>query len=157
MNRPSHDLYFSHIAAVVATRSACHRRHVGCVLTDSNNQILSTGYNGAARGVKNCESGCLRDLVESGTYLDSCYAIHAEVNALLQCAETRLIHTCYVTASPCISCLKMLMNTHCQRIVFINVYPHPLSQQLWESMGREWIHLRTDSQFTISLETMRQI
>jgi dCMP deaminase len=157
MDRPAHDLYFSHIAAVVATRSACHRRHVGCVLVDANNQILSTGYNGAARGVKSCEKSCIRNKAESGAGLDNCYAIHAVQNALLQCSETRLIRTCYVTASPCITCVKMLMNTSCHRIVFINEYPHPLSQKLWESMGRSWIHLKTDAQFTISLETMKQI
>lgn len=69
----------------------------------------------------------------SGTNLDGCQAIHAEQNALLQCKDIYDIHTCYTTASPCVTCVKLLMNTSCQRIVFAEEYPQPAAKELWLS------------------------
>ena len=61
MSRPSWDEYFIRIAEDVAGRSTCLRRKVGAVLV-RDKRILTTGYNGAPRGVEHCESrGCLRD------------------------------------------------------------------------------------------------
>lgn len=74
----------------------------------------------------------------SGTNLDGCQAIHAEQNALLQCRDIYEIDTCYVTASPCMTCTKLLLNTSCQRIVFLEEYPHTEARELWESAGRKW-------------------
>ena len=74
----------------------------------------------------------------SGTNLDACQAIHAEQNALLQCKDVYSIHTCYVTASPCVTCTKLLLNTGCQRIVFVEEYPQPAAKDLWVSSGRQW-------------------
>lgn len=74
----------------------------------------------------------------SGTNLDACQAIHAEQNALLQCRDVYAIHTCYVTASPCITCVKLLLNTSCEKIVFVEEYPHKAAQELWVQAGREW-------------------
>lgn len=76
----------------------------------------------------------------SGTMLDACQAIHAEQNALLQCRDVRAIHTCYVTVSPCVTCVKLLLNTGCRRIVFTELYPHLAALQLWEEAGRELVH-----------------
>ena len=76
----------------------------------------------------------------SGQSLDTCQAIHAEQNALLQCRDVYAIHTAYVTASPCITCCKLLLNTSCERIVFFETYPHPEARTLWEGAGRSWIH-----------------
>jgi len=68
----------------------------------------------------------------SGHHLDTCEAIHAEQNALLQCHDVRAIRTCYVTASPCLACVKLLMNTGCRRIVFAARYAHDeAAQALW--------------------------
>lgn len=75
----------------------------------------------------------------SGTQLDACQAIHAEQNALLQCRDVYAIETCYVTASPCVTCVKLLMNTSCQRIVFVEEYPHQEARELWVGkVGRTW-------------------
>ena len=74
----------------------------------------------------------------SGTNLDGCHAIHAEQNALLQCRDVYSIETCYTTTSPCITCVKLLMNTSCQRIVFRDEYPHQEARKIWEDSGREW-------------------
>lgn len=74
----------------------------------------------------------------SGTNLDGCQAIHAEQNALLQCNNVYDIDTCYVTASPCITCVKLLLNTGCFRIVFSAEYPHAESGKIWTAAGRSW-------------------
>lgn len=80
----------------------------------------------------------------SGTNLDGCQAIHAEQNALLQCRDVHSIHTCYVTASPCITCVKLLLNTSCEKIVFVEEYPHKAAQELWVQAGRVWQQITRD-------------
>ena len=76
----------------------------------------------------------------SGSGLDACQAVHAEVNAVIQTPDVDRIHSCYVTVSPCVSCLKMLTNTGCQRVVFRELYAQD-SSSLWLRLGREWLHL----------------
>lgn len=87
-----------------------------------------TEYPNACEGAKS----------PSGTNLDGCEAIHAEQNALLQCSNVNQIDTIYVTVSPCITCLKMLLNTSCKKIVFQEEYSHGRSKELWLQAGRVW-------------------
>lgn len=168
MTRPTKDQWGLDLAAVTATRSTCLRRHVGCVLTDKRGHILSTGYNGVAAGQNHCNEekqigvefedwgngvmvlkrmvashpyACPSASAPSGTNLDGCKAIHAEQNALIQCRDVWAIDTCYVTASPCVTCVKMLLNTSCQRIVFSKRYPHVAAVTLWEDAGRVWLQM----------------
>jgi deoxycytidylate deaminase len=63
----------------------------------------------------------------------------SQQNALLQCKNINDIHTVYLTLSPCIVCIRMLMNTTCQRIVFINEHRHPEPKEMWVNAGKEWI------------------
>lgn len=100
---------------------------------DDGKTCLAVGYPYACPGAGS----------PSGTNLDGCRAIHAEQNALLQCRDVRAIHTCYVTASPCLTCVKLLLNTGCRRIVFAEPYPHPEARELWRDLSttREWVHL----------------
>ena len=87
--RPSWDEYFMEIAQVVAKRSNCSRRKVAAVITKENH-LLSTGYNGTPRGVKNCfDGGCPRcaGKTPSGKGLDECLCVHAEQNAICQAAR----------------------------------------------------------------------
>lgn len=86
-------------------------------------------------------NACAGAFSPSGTNLDGCEAIHAEQNALLQCRDVRDIHTCYTTTAPCITCAKLLLNTACQRIVYLDEYPHAAARELWERTGREWVQL----------------
>ena len=92
MTRPSWNEYFMRFAILAASRSTCVRksgRHVGAAIV-RNKQLLSTGYNGAPRGVKHCsEVGCLRDKmsVKSGTCHEVCRGTHAEQNAIIQAAR----------------------------------------------------------------------
>lgn len=138
MTRPSIDAYFSDMARLVSTRGTCHRRKVGCVLVDKNNFVLATGYNGRPKGFNHCQGEhlCSGALSPSGTNLDGCEAIHAEQNALLQCRDTQAIAGAYVTAFPCITCVKLLLNTTCDRIVYLEDYPHNRAKEMWQEAGR---------------------
>lgn len=69
---------------------------------------------------------------------DSCEAVHAEQNAILQCANPDLIHTAYVTTSPCKPCMKLLLNTGCRRIVFDTEHSDPWPREQWLKAGRAW-------------------
>src|SRR4051812_7976140 len=100
------------VADMISLRGTCARRRVGCVLTDEHNRVLATGYNGPASGQPHCiTSPCAGATLPGGTGLDSCEAIHAEQNALLQCTDVQRIANVYCTASPCIHCVKMLLAT----------------------------------------------
>ena len=70
--RPTADEYFMAMAMLVATRSTCIRRQVGCVLVDENKNILATGYNGVVSGHPHCNEGypCPGADSETGKDLD---------------------------------------------------------------------------------------
>lgn len=107
------------------------------MLTNTLNHVVATGYNGVPRGMVHCGSQICPGLgAASGTQLDGCMAIHAEQNALLQCPNTRDIRACYVTAQPCLTCTKLLLNTSCQTIVYLEPYPHKSATDLWVAAGR---------------------
>jgi len=142
--RPSWDDYFMEIAEVVATRSTCIRRRVGAILV-KDKRILATGYNGAPAGIRHCaEAGCLRERMEvpSGERHELCRGLHAEQNAIIQCA----LHgvnlqgaTLYSTTQPCVLCSKMLINAGIKTIVFQGSYPDELSLNLLREAGIELI------------------
>lgn len=120
--RPTFDVYFAEIARTVSTRSNCLRRSVGAVIV-VDQRIVSTGYNGTPRGVKNCfEGGCPRcaDDVEVGSHLDLCLCSHAEENAIVQAAYHGVSvrgGTLYTTLQPCLICAKMIVNAGLTRVV----------------------------------------
>lgn len=103
--RPDWDTYFMEIAHVVSRRGNCLRRQVGAVIVHGF-RIISTGYNGTPRGVRNCfEGGCARcaAAVESGESLGECICAHAEENAVVQAAfHGTAVHGArlYCTTSP---------------------------------------------------------
>lgn len=131
--RPTRDQTGLALAAIWAKRGTCSRRQVGCVLFDAHGVELSSGYNGPAAGEPHCfDRPCPGAGLPTGTGLELCEAIHAEANALLFCPDVRLVHTAYVTTSPCLHCVKLLMNTGCRRIVFSHRYTHDdASRELW--------------------------
>ena len=149
--RPSSDQYFTQMAKLVSTRTTCIRRAVGCVLVNARKHVLSTGYNGVAAGQPHCnqhdpfyETGfphaCEGAHAKSGESLHLCKAIHAEQNALLQCRNVYEIDTAYVTTSPCVHCMKLLLNTSCKRIVTVSLYDQAAAD-LWYGAGRELVIL----------------
>lgn len=155
--RLSRDEWALKLAMLTAQRTTCCRRAVGCVLLNARGHVLSTGYNGVAAGLPHCNEekrkvgsgkpmgifphACSGAKAPSGTNLDGCQAIHAEQNALLQCRDMYAIHTAYVTASPCMTCCKLLLNTSCQRIVYVEEYPHSAAKDLWTGAWRAWEQL----------------
>ena len=123
MRREDKDQYFLKIAQLVATRSTCPRRSVGCVITNSHGHIKATGYNGVPAGFPHCiHTPCGGQDANTGTKLNSCMATHAEQNALLQCDNTMEIDTIYLTTSPCITCAKLIANTSCKRVIYSEQY-----------------------------------
>lgn len=136
--RPTLDQYLMSIAQLAATRTTCIRRGVGCVLADRRGHVLSVGYNGVASGLPHCNESnpCHGHNLPPGQ--DSCEAVHAEQNALLQCTDPWAISTAYVTLSPCKACLKLLLNTSCERIVFLMEHVDPLPKELWLKAGHKW-------------------
>jgi dCMP deaminase len=135
------DNYFMRVAQVVATRSTCRRRQVGCVLVSKENKVLATGFNGVPRGFAHCsDHPCPGAGLPSGQGLDLCLATHAEANALMQCSEVGNVHTCYTTASPCVQCTKLLLNSGATRVVYLEEYPHTQSKDLWLSVAsNSWV------------------
>jgi len=135
--RPTVSEYFMMMAYLVSSRGTCKRRRVGCVLVDENHHVMATGYNGVPSGFPHCREGhepCADNM--SGEGLDSCKAVHAEQNALIQCPDTSKIYAAYCTASPCVHCMKMLLNTSCGMLVFAEEYPHRGAIEMWVGSGR---------------------
>ena len=140
MTRPDSDEYFLKIASVVAERSTCRRHHMGAVAV-KNKHILTTGYNGAASGLKDClELGCLRDEqgIPSGERHEVCRGIHAEQNAIIQAALHGVSlegSTIYCTHTPCVLCAKMLVNAKIKRFVSFGKYNDDAFRSLFKEAG----------------------
>ncbi len=147
LTRPHLDEYFLKIASVVAERSTCRRHHVGAVAV-RDKHILSTGYNGAPSGTRDClELGCLRDElnIPSGTQQEICRGIHAEQNVIIQAS----LHgvslegaTVYCTHSPCILCAKMLANAKIERFVTYGDYSEKTFVELFKEVGIKFEKLK---------------
>ncbi|MBO5308839.1 MAG: dCMP deaminase family protein [Lentisphaeria bacterium] len=125
--RPSWDQYFMDIAQMVAARSNCSRRQVAAVLV-KDCRIISTGYNGTPRGVRNCSDGgcprCNSD-TPSGHGLHECLCSHAEENSIVQAAYHGIAvkgATLYTTFSPCLQCAKMIINAGIVEVVYHQRY-----------------------------------
>ena len=123
------------MAQVVSKRSTCLRRKVGAILV-KDKHILSTGYNGAPKGLRHCsEVGCLREQlnVPSGKRHELCRGLHAEQNAIIQAAVfgTSIKESVlYCTNTPCVVCVKMLINAGVNEIVFAGDYPDDLAKKI---------------------------
>jgi len=133
--RPSYDEYFMEMAHLVAKRSTCLRRNVGAILV-KDKHILSTGYNGAPKGLKHCsEVGCLRKElgIPSGERHEICRGLHAEQNAIIQAAVFGISirnSVLYCTNTPCVVCAKMLINAGVKEIVYSGEYPDDLAKKM---------------------------
>ena len=134
------------LAMLVAERSTCLRHHVGAVIV-RDKRILTTGYNGAPAGAKDClELGCLRDEqgIASGTRQEICRAIHAEQNVIIQAAQHGIAiggATLYTTSRPCSICTRMIINAGIVRIFYCDGYNDDLSSQLLLEAGIPCVRL----------------
>lgn len=140
MKRPGWDDYFLQLADLVATRSTCLRRRVGAVLV-RNERIISTGYNGAPRGLKHClETGCLREerQIPSGHRYELCRGVHAEQNAIINAAYYGIAtqdSVIYCTNQPCIICARMIINAGIVKVVHRGNFEDALALELMEEAG----------------------
>jgi dCMP deaminase len=130
--RPDWDEYFIGIAKAVATRATCLRRQYGSVIT-KDNIIVSTGYNGAPRGMKDClEVGkCTRKELQipHGERYELCHSVHAEANAIIRASVDELKDaTIYISGTdekgrecnsePCMMCKRMILNSRIAKVVY---------------------------------------
>lgn len=125
----------------VKTRATCPRRHVGAIIV-RDRHILTTGYNGAPRGLPHCPAdgekhdwpdGCLR----AGHCIRS---LHAEQNALLQAARLGVSvegATIYVTCQPCNACAKMILNAGIVKVIYEGDYPDEFSKEVFRDANME--------------------
>src|SRR3990172_11284578 len=136
------DEYFLKMASVVAERATCCRHRIGAIAV-KDKHILTTGYNGAPSGRKDClELGCLRDElhIPSGEKHEICRAVHAEQNVIIQAAlhgtslEGSII---YCTHTPCVLCAKMLVNAKIKRFVSFGKYNDKNFLDLFHEAGIE--------------------
>jgi len=140
MPRPSWDEYFMKICDVVAERSTCKRHNFGAVIV-RDKRLLATGYNGAPRGLPHClELGCLRDElgIASGTHHEICRGVHAEQNAIIQCAlhgVSSKDSTMYVNGIPCKICAKIIINAGINRVVYSGDYADKEAFELFKQAG----------------------
>ena len=115
-SRPEWYHVFMEIASVVSLRATCQRAKNGVVVVSSDNQILSTGYNGAPRRLPHCtEVGCL---IEGGHCVR---AVHAEQNALIQAARSGaplLGAELFSILRPCVRCANLIAQAGIQHVWF---------------------------------------
>ncbi|MBR4033342.1 MAG: cytidine deaminase [Clostridia bacterium] len=132
-NRVSKENYYLDIAQTVSERSTCLRRRFGAIIV-KNDSIISTGYNGAPRGRKNCDDlgYCFREKmgIPRGERYEMCRSVHAEANAIIAAPREQMLgSTLYmVCTSPedgavmpgttsCMMCKKLAINAGIERIV----------------------------------------
>ena len=143
--RVSWDEYFMDIAAVIATRATCARKHVGAVIV-RDHTILSTGYNGSIRGTPHCDEA--GHLMEDGHCVRT---IHAEINAVIQAARNGVRidqGDIYVTASPCWNCFKAIANAGIRRVVFGEFYRDERIFDAARQLGIELVQLARSPEAT---------
>lgn len=133
MERTDKINYYLDIAETVAERSTCLRRHYGAIIVHED-EIISTGYNGAPRGRKNCADlgHCLRDAlnIPSGQRYELCRAVHAEQNAIISASRRDCLgSTLYLAGrngktgelltdtTPCSMCRRFIINAGIRRVV----------------------------------------
>ncbi|KAL6815572.1 cytidine deaminase-like protein [Trichoderma sp. SZMC 28013] len=125
--RPGWDTYFMALASLAAQRSNCMKRRVGCVLVGRERRVISTGYNGTPRGLRNCaEGGCPRcnEGSSSGVGLATCLCIHAEENALLEAGRERIREgsVLYCDTCPCLTCSIKICQVGIAEVVYAHGY-----------------------------------
>jgi len=156
MTRKSKDVYFSEIADLVSTRSTCLRNNVGAVIVKES-KILSTGYNGAPKGLPHCEElgGCMRERlgVKSGERHELCRGLHAEQNAIIQAAYHGVNvkgAKIYCTTQPCSICTKMIINAGITEVIYMEGYEDKLAKELVEQSNLIFRQVKIERKHSIN-------
>lgn len=150
--RPSKNEYFLSMLKLVASRSTCARRSVGAIITNIDGQVLSTGYNGVVKNAEHCINVPCKGVGDKPGDTSNCAAVHAEVNAVLQCLDLSRAHTIYCSCVPCYSCSKMLANTNIEVVICESDYADKRGLEILkdqgcyiEIAGKEWTNEETAS------------
>ena len=133
MERISKENYYLDIAETVLERATCLRRVYGAIIV-KNDEIISTGYNGAPRGRKNCvDMGfCTREAMQvpRGQRYELCRSVHAEANAIISAARSDTLGaTLYLSGrdaktgqllgdtTSCSMCRRLIINAGIDRVI----------------------------------------
>lgn len=131
------DRRYLRMARIWAENSYCQRRKVGAIIV-KNSMIISDGFNGTPSGFENvCED-------ENGTTKP--YVLHAEANAITKVARSNNSSdgaTLYVTASPCMECSKLIIQSGIKRVVYNELYRLADGIGLLERAGIECVHIQS--------------
>ena len=129
------DKQYLKMAKIWAENSYCERRKVGALIV-KDKMIISDGYNGTPSGFEN--------ICEDEDNKTKPYVLHAEANAITKVAKSGNSSegaTLYVTASPCIECSKLIIQSGIKRVVFVEKYRKTDGIDLLKRVGIEIIHL----------------
>ena len=117
--RKDWDSYFIEMAVLASERATCERLKVGAILV-KNKRVIATGYNGSPSNSPHCiDVGC--KIVDNHCVR----TIHAEQNALFQCARYGVSSegaTIYCTHFPCLLCTKSIIQAGISEVVYLNDY-----------------------------------
>lgn len=137
--------YFMAQAVLLSLRSTCTRLEVGATLV-KDRRIIAGGYNGAVSGDNHC--------IDHGCYVvdDHCIrTIHAEMNALLQCAKLGISTDgaeIYVTHFPCLHCTKAILQAGIKKIYYLHDYHNdPYAIELIQKLGVEIQQVKLDPKY----------
>ena len=126
---------YARMALIWAENSYCERRKVGALVV-KNNMIISDGYNGTPTGFEN--------VCEDENNVSKPYVLHAEANAITKLARSSNSSdgaTLYVTASPCIECAKLIIQSGIKRVIYTEKYRLTDGIDLLERAGIEVVYL----------------
>ena len=136
MERTSKENYYLDIAQTVSKRSTCLRKRYGAIIV-KNDVIISTGYNGAPRGRKNCNdlNYCMRDAmnIPRGERYEMCRSVHSEANAIIAAPREQMLgSTLYMACvspedgslvpgtSSCMMCKRQVINAGIETVIVRN-------------------------------------
>ena len=134
------DRRYARMAQIWAENSYCVRRKVGALVV-KNNMIISDGYNGTPTGFEN--------ICEDENNVSKPYVLHAEANAITKLARSSNSSdgaTLYVTASPCIECAKLIIQSGIKRVIYTEQYRLTDGVDLLKRAGIEVIYLDLNSE-----------
>ncbi|MBQ0035020.1 MAG: dCMP deaminase family protein [Bacteroidales bacterium] len=133
--KTKYDHLYMRMARVWAENSYCVRRQVGALLV-KNQMIISDGFNGTPSGFEN--------VCEDENNASKPYVLHAEANALTKVARSNNSSdgaTLYVTASPCIECAKLIIQSGIKRVVYGEMYRLTDGLDLLSRAGIELVYM----------------
>ena len=149
--RPDKDTYYLGVAEAISKRGTCLRRQIGALIVN-NDQIISSGYVGAPRGVPNCcdLNECYREQnsIPRGHHYEKCRSVHAEANAIIHAPRELMIGAAIyifgrdltkedepiILSFPCMMCKRLVINAGIQRVVTMNA-----EGKIFEKSVDEWI------------------